>query len=40
MTPDRKSTGIFNLYNTYGFKEGEFDPETSGHGYVYKSIEN
>ena len=24
MTPDRKSTGIFNLYNTYGFKEGEF----------------
>ena len=24
MTPERKSTGIFNLYNTYGFKEGEF----------------
>ena len=24
MTPERKSTGIFGLYNTYGFKEGEF----------------
>ena len=24
MRPERKSTGIFNLYQTYGFKEGNF----------------
>ena len=24
MRPDKKSTGIFGLYDTYGFKEGEF----------------
>ena len=24
MKPEKRSTGIFGLYNTYGFKEGEF----------------
>ena len=40
-----KKYGLKKVYNKlmdidFGFKEGEFDPETSGHGYVYKSIEN
>ena len=41
MTPDRKSTGIFNLYNTYGFKEGEFTSnEKSSITYKYEMMLN
>ena len=41
MTPDRKSTGIFNLYNTYGFKEGEFKSnEKNSITYKYEMMLN
>ena len=41
MTPNRKSTGIFNLYNTYGFKEGEFKSnEKNSITYKYEMMLN
>lgn len=41
MTPDKKSTGIFGLYDTYGFKEGIFKSnEKNSITYKYEMMLN